>query len=294
MRIRDPYYLYVSQAGRFSVLFAACATWLLGFGTWQVLYVLERIDGSIPISANLAGPDSFVSVLAGDGIALPVMSALVIVFYRVVERLAANDVDKIGDQLTIGGGWQTATALVAAGSSAGFTYASWFAAHKVDWSLPRPGVLTLAALYHATFVTGMVYLLTSYFISVVRVLAWHYRVTQSLPSEQRRTHVKLVLPLLWTTAGISIAADVFALGLLADVDRGLMPLSTFLSSELLNSVLTLLVLALGVAVIARFAWRLLFTDGRFQVLALVALLGALVPLLVYRQLLGCCTFAVIQ
>lgn len=296
MRIREPFYLYVSQAGKLDALFAACATWLLGFATWHVLYFFERFDSSISLSSRLAGPDSFASVLIGDGFALPLMSALVIVFYGMCSRLAAN-ADKVDQQQTIiGGPKQTMLALLAAGCSAGFTYASWFTARKVDWTLPQPGMLTMAALYHAAFVTGEVYFLVAYIISVLRVLAWQLRVTRALPTEQRCHHMAGLLPLLSTTAGISIAADAFALGLLVDVGRGLMPLSTFLSTELLNAVMTVVVLGAGMAIVARYARILLLSGGWFQVLSLTALLGAVGPLLLYRELLQsllrCCVLAI--
>lgn len=266
MEVNDPVFRFVSQAGKLQWLYTAIATWVLGFATWQVLYL---VYSSVPFAAppsGLPGPNSFVSVVLGDGLALPILNALIVHFYTLYCGLDTGLFNKRPTML--GGGVQAVIALLFAAVSTVGTYVSWFAARKVDWTIPQPGVLNYAGIYHVVFVTAETFFVVNFAISVGRIL---------IASREGAKIADSAIPLMSLLGGIWLAVDVFLLALLVDGLRNLIPLLSY-ESAAITAVLSIVIgISAAIVTIYRSQVRILLERPVTVLLLFLAFCGALIP-----------------
>jgi hypothetical protein len=279
--VREPFYRFAAQAGQRDWLFAAVATWILGFGTWQVLYAAYLAAPFPALPPQVAGPDSFVSVIIGDGLALPVLNALVVRFYDLYSQHVQGQSEfDTSFHPQLGGPAQTSIAILLAIAATIATYATWFAAGKVDWTIPHPGELNYAGMYHALFLGAETYFITSFALSVARIFAGAARARRKLRGNALLLgqYAQDFLPLVRIFGGIGLAADVFLLGLLADGVRGSIPLTSYYSAALSNLITLMVVVLASMLLIYRSRLGVVLRDRLAPLLWLLAVLGAALPL----------------
>ncbi len=244
MQVREPLYQFFSQAGKYGWLFALWTTFLLGFVTWHAMYFLAQSSDAHSISPSLPGPASFVSVWIGDFLALPSINALIVLFYSKVSTLEAGLFDMQPSKPRIVGGFlqNSFAAFVALLTTVGI-YISWFAANKVDWSIPRPHELNIAGIYHAIFMGVEIYFLGTFILNAAQVFLARPNPDPekaALTAFQEKS-AKALLPVVRIFGIIAVISCVFSASLLADVKRDLIPLSSYFGTV----IFTFLPTALG-------------------------------------------------
>ncbi len=281
MVVNEPIYRFVSQMGKHAWLYIAVATWLLGFATWQVLYLIYSTAPFSALPPGVPGPNSFASAVVGDGVLLPTLNALIIAFYMVCEHL---DIGLIGiESKRIGGGVQALAAAACALAACIGTYASWFAAGKVDWTIPEPGTLNFAGVYHAIFLAVETYFIVNFALSVGRILiAFTAGGVMAVPAmtNYKRHRAKDFTPLLCLLSGVWLAIDIFLIALLVDGVRNAIPMISFETSALTNFITMCGFLLAILIVVYRSQFRILFKNPLVVLLVLFALCGSVIPLVI--------------
>jgi hypothetical protein len=226
----------------------------------------------------MPGPNSFASVVIGDCFVLPALNAIIISFYKTWESKPLADDARVVP--FIGGGAQSGLAVLIAIVAGFLTYASWLTTNKTDWTIPKPGTLNGAGLYHVVFLVTEVYFITNFILSAGRIAVIKLRTPDqgSLGSISRRQRAVALLPLIRLLGCAALVSDVFAFSLLIDGLRNVVPLTNYIgaaSTEVACIVVALLVIIFG---LYRINLLVLLRDVVAPLLLVAALAGATVPL----------------
>lgn len=277
MQVREPFYQFASQAGKYSCNFVAMATWVLGFLTWQVMYFIESAAPGQKFDPGLAGPNSFVSVLVGDFLVLPAINGLITFFYYKVSNLEDTlENTMYARVLSVGGMLQSSISAIIGIVTTVVIYALWFSAKKVDWSIPQPGVLNAGGWYHAIFMAVEIYFVSNFVFSVAYIcLSKPKNFNGARPAiKTRRIWLKAISPLIRVLGGIGVTANIFLLALLVDVRHHLIPMVSYSITAI--AVLSLISVCVLIVIIGvyRSSLRMFLQDSWTSLLLLIAILGA--------------------